>query len=427
MTIRKIPSRVAGSVGDQILALKVASRFQKVSLSTGEDEETSTSGRPPPRWREWLETTQDGGKRLVPNPNPDPLSRQRHPQVSFSTALKNNAFRDKAVEAYKRWEEKSKPKEEAQGTAPPKEVPEKTKPKVPSADNSTAEKPTAEKPTAEKPTQEGSPKKSWKERLKGLGEKAAKFVNDAPKEVKRFIEDEGFRRKTLQGIHKSLVETPEKITKGVIKTVKHEVHEYKEAGQGISAAIRGKKMSPSQSKAVKSVATHLAIGIAAAALTSSGPLGAAGALAKGMAKHVALKAVSRALGHIHVLQEIGHIGHGVEGLMSHLASTGNPQVILFRYADDAARGGDPNPDDIFGNFMTASVAKELENIDDDSIEESLKSMDEEGPEQSEGEETSEDGDTVKVDLNDVDEIWFVKKKDDETEKMASRVVNRYRG
>lgn len=423
MTIRKIPSRVAGSVGDQILALKVASRFQRVALSTGEDEETSTSGRPPPRWREWLETTQDGGKRLVPNPNPDPLSRQRHPQVSFSTALKNDAFRDKAVEAYKRWEEKSKPKEEAQEAgATPEEVPQKSKAKVPSAENSTTEK-----PTAEKSTKEEAPKKSWKERLKGLGEKAAKFVNDAPKEVKRFIEDEGFRRKTIQGIHKSLVEAPEKITQSVIKTVKHEVHEYKEAGQGISAAIRGKKMSPSQSKAVKSVATHLAIGIAAAALTSAGPLGAAGALAKGMAKHVALKAVSRALGHIHVLQEIGHIGHGVEGLMSHLASTGNPQVILFRYADDAARGGDPNPDDIFGNFMTASVAKELENIDDDSIEESLKLMDGDDSEQIEGEETSEEGDTVKVDLNDVDEIWFVKKKDDETEKMASRVVNRYRG
>jgi hypothetical protein len=416
----------AASANDQVLSLRVATRFQKIALSDNPEEE-SRSGKPPPRWREWIDATQDGGKKLVSNPNPDPLSRQRHPQVSFSTALKNPHFRDKAVEAFKAWMEKSQGKGKGE-TRPKDETPEGRE----SPDGK------KESPKGEKPSHNEVPKKSWKERLQGLGAKARDFVSKAPKEVKKFLEDDSFRRQTLQEVHKSLVSAPEKITKNVIKAVKHEVHEYKEASHGIAGAIRGKKMSASQKKAVKTVATHLAIGIAAAALTSSGPLGAAGALIKGMSRHIALKAVSRAMGHLHVLDELGHIGHGVEGLMSHLASTGNPQVMLFRYAEEASKGGDPDTDEVFGDFMTASVAKELENFDDDALDDSLDYLDEEEEEPVEGEEpTSEepvgdDEDVVKIDLSGVSEIWFVKNKDGGSEKVASidiisRVVKRYRG
>ena len=399
----RIPS--ANSASDQVLSLRVATRFQKVALSD-EPEEKQRSGRPPPRWKEWLDTTQDGGKKMVPNPNPDPLSRQRHQQVSFSTALKNPHFRDKAFEAFKQWMSKAQEKEQGSG-APKGEKPSETAPEG-----------KREEPKGGKPSQEEAPKKSWADRLKGLGDKARDFVAKAPKEVKRFIEDDGFRRKTLQGVHKAMVEAPEKFTKGVVKAVKHEVHEYKTASQGIASAIRGKKMTHDQKKAVKSVAVHLAIGVAAAALSSSGPLAAAGALVKGMSRHIALKAVSRAMGHLHVLDELGHIGHGVEGLMSHLASTGNAQVMLFRYAEEASKGGDPDTDEVFGNFITASVAKELENFDDDSLEGSLSYLDEEGGDEeeptdeeptNEGEPTDEepvegDEDVVKVDLSGVDEI-----------------------
>lgn len=435
----KIPN--ASSASDQVLTLRVATRFQKLALSA-DPEESKGRGGPPARWKEWVDATQSGGKKMVSNPNPDPLSRKRHPQVSFNSALKNDAFRAKAMEAFKRWvsqaDEKSKGKDQPKGKAPEGEKPEGKK-----------ESPEGK----EAPKGEAGPKKSWGDRIKGLGQKARDFVANAPKEARRFIEDDAFRRKTLQGVHKVLTEAPEKIVKSAVNTVKHEVHEYKEAGQGIASVIRGKKMSASQKKAVKTVAVHLAIGVAAAALTSSGPLGAAGALVKGMSRHIALKAVSRALGHLHVLEEVGHIGHGVAGLMTHLASTNNPQVFLFRAADEAAAGGEPDVDDVFGNFITASVAKELESFDDDSMESSLKAMDEGDEEEptsdepADDEESTDEGEDlidedpqkepgdeqiVKVDLSDVSEIWFVKKNDEGAEKVASldivsRVVRRYRG
>ena len=432
-------------VSDQVLALRVATRFEKLALSADPEETKGGGGRPPPRWKEWLDATQSGGKKMVSNPNPDPLSRKRHPQVSFNSALKNDSFRAKAMGAFKRWVAEADSKDKKQPKGAPKDAPKDEKP-----ENGKKPEGGKEAPKSEAPSHDEAPKKSWKERLQGLGQKARDFVATAPKEAKQFIEDDSFRRKTLQGVHKVLTEAPEKIIKNVVKTVKHEVHEYKEAGQGISAVIHGKKMSPGQKKAVKTVAVHLAIGVAAAALTSSGPLGAAGALAKGMARHIAMKAVSRALGHLHVLQEVGHIGHGVEGLMTHLASTNNPQVFLFRAADEAASGGDPDVDDVFGNFITASVAKELDNFDDDAMEASLKAMDEGEEDSPEVEPTDEDptdegelidedppeepgeDQIIKVDLSNVSEIWFVKKDDTGSEKIASldivsRVVQRYQG
>ena len=436
----------ASSASDQVLTLRVATRFQKLALSADPEEAKGGKGgggRPPPRWKEWVDATQSGGKKMVSNPNPDPLSRKRHPQVSFNSALKNQAFRDKAMEAFKRWEseadDKGGGKKQPKGKKPEGEKPESRNP----ADDA---------PKGEAPSHDEGPKKSWKERLQGLGQKARDFVANAPKEAKRFIEDDAFRRKTLQGVHKTLTEAPEKIVKSVVKTVKHEIHEYKEAGEGISAAIHGKKMSPSQKKAVKTVAIHLAIGVAAAALTASSPLAAGGALVKGMSRHIAMKSVGRALGHLHVLQEVGHIGHGVAGLMTHLASTNNPQVFLFRAADEVAEGGNPDVDDVFGNFITASVAKEMDGFDDDAMESSLKAIDEGDEEEpssddSEGEEEpTDDGELidedppeepgdeqiVKIDLSGISEIWFVKKDDGGTEKVASldivsRVVRRYQG
>lgn len=420
----KIP--IASSASDQVLSLRVATRFQKLALSD-ETEEPKRHGRPPPRWREWLDATQNGGKKLVPNPNPDPLSRRRHPQISFNTALKSKAFREKAMQAFQAWLEKTN--EEKKGKPQPKGEASGVK-ETPSA------RETHEGGTPHGDDSEAPKKKSWADRVKGLGAKAQDFIQKAPKEARRFIEDESFRRQTIQGVHKALVETPEKFAKKAVETVKHEVHEYKTAGEGIASLIRGKKIDKHQKKAIRTVAIHLAIAVSAAALTSSGPLAAAGALVKGMSRHIALKAASRALGHLHVLDEVGHIGHGVGDLMTHLASTGNPQVTLFRYADEASKGGDPPVDDVFGNFISASVAKELENFDDDALEESLGSMDDEGEAEMDSEEEpsgdTNDNGIVKIDLSEVSEIWFVKKDNAGTEKVASsdiisRVVRRYRG
>jgi len=217
------------------------------------------------------------------------------------------------------------------------------------------------------------PKKSWKERLKGLSDKAKAFVKEAPKAVKQFVEDESFRRKTLQDAHKALVDAPEKLVKSALKTVKDEVKEFKEAGQGIAAVVKGGKMTPHQKKALKTVATHMAISIAAAALTSTGPLAVAGAVGKGLAKHVAMKAVSGALGHLHILEEVGHIGHGVSHLLKHIATDNTgPEAVLLRYAKDAKDGKDIDPEELLGNFITAAVAKEIGRVSDEDVEAALE-------------------------------------------------------
>lgn len=421
------------NLADHVLVLRVAALYQKVALSGGEDLEESPSGsnkgRAPPRWREWLETTQQGGKRMVPNPSPNPLSRDRHRQVSFSTALKNKHFYQEAMKAYQAWVEKAEEKDKSKGKSTGEKPEGETKGKP--EETKSEGKPEAEAkgdPEAKSEEHGAAPKKSWKERMKGLGAKALDFVKKAPKDVQKFLEEGDHRKKVLSEIHKSIVEAPEKLVKNAISTAKHEVHEYKEAGSGIKAVIKGGKMSISQKKAFKTVAIHLAISIAASALVSSGPLGVAGTLAKGMAKRLAMKSMSRALGHIAILEEVGHIGHGVGEFMSHLASTRNPSEIVYRYAAEVEEGGDPDVDDILGNFMAANVAKELETFgSDEDVDSVLSSFDEkeDEPEESIDEEGSpEEEDLVKVDLNEVDEIWFVMKNEGH-EKMVGDLIREF--
>jgi hypothetical protein len=369
-----------------------------------------------------LDSTQNGGKRMVPNPNSNPLSRERHRQVSFSTALKNKDFYKHAIEAYQRWIEKTESKE---------------KDKKPTEEANPTEDKSGEPTEEAKPKEHGGheegPKKSWKDRIKELGSKARDFIEKAPKDVKKFLEDEGHRRKVVLGIHKALVDAPEKLVKSAIQTVKDEVKEYKEAGQGVAAVLKGKKMSTHQKKAFKKVALHLAISIAASAVIGSGVLGVAGAFAKGTVQTIAMKSVSKALGHVSVLQEIGHIGHGVAEFITHLASTGSPLFLLYKYASQVKVGAEPNVDEVMGNFMAANVAKELETFgSDDDVEASLKAMDDEGTgEPPDEEEPSDEGTTeeppsgdeniVKVNLNDVSEIWFVKNQEG-SDKMANDLV-----
>ncbi len=198
------------------------------------------------------------------------------------------------------------------------------------------------------------PKQSWEERAKGLSDKAKATFQASPKVVKQFIEDDSFRRKTLMDAHAALLKAPEKIAKRALDTAKHEVKEFKEAGQGIASVLRGGKMTSHQKKAFKTVATHMAISVAAAALTASGPLAIAGAVGKGMVKHVAMKAVANLFGHLHILEEVGHIGHGVKHLMEHLASES------------------PDPEEVLSNLVLAAVAKEVPKLDHDGIQSALE-------------------------------------------------------
>ena len=201
------------------------------------------------------------------------------------------------------------------------------------------------------------PKKSWKDSIKSLSEKAQGFFKSAPKIAKQFVEDEDFRRKTLLDAHKRLTEAPEKVVKDLVETAKHEVKEFKEAGAGVKAVLKGEKMTDHQKKAFKTVAFHLALTAAATALTATGgPLAAAGMFGKSMAKHVAMKSVSRAIGHLHILEEMGHIGHGIhhglEHIMDKLASEKDPETAM-------------------AEFVMAAVGKEIQELDAGSLEDIL--------------------------------------------------------
>lgn len=199
-------------------------------------------------------------------------------------------------------------------------------------------------------------KKSLKDRWKSLSSKAQSFFKSAPKAVKDFVTDPEHRRKSLLQAHGTVMKAPSKFVSNLVETAKHEVKEFKEAGEGIAAVIKGGKMNDHQKKAFKTVATHVALTVAATALTvSGGPLAAAGAFGKSMVKHVAMKSVSRALGHVHVFQEIEHIGHGLHHIIDKLAAEekeGNDEKLV--------------------KLVMAAVAKELEELNEDDIQKALE-------------------------------------------------------
>ncbi len=97
------------------LALRVASLFS-VRLADEGEEEPSGKGGVPPRWQEWLDAVHQGGKKQVPNPNPD--TRERYPQVAFTTALKDKEVFKKALKEYREWAKKNPEKDDK---APPKD------------------------------------------------------------------------------------------------------------------------------------------------------------------------------------------------------------------------------------------------------------------------------------------------------------------
>ena len=84
--------------------------------SAPEEEATSSKGKgPPPKWDEFLKAKYEGGKKKIPNPNPE--TRKDYPTVSLSTALKDKGIYNRVLEEYKKWikgePEEKKPEEKA--------------------------------------------------------------------------------------------------------------------------------------------------------------------------------------------------------------------------------------------------------------------------------------------------------------------------
>lgn len=248
------------------------------------------------------------------------------------------------------------PKKKPAPQAPDK-APEKAKPAKPPAE---AKKPSEKPQEAEKPKGRFD---GWKTRFKSLSESAQSFVEKAPKAVKHFLGDDEFRKNTLKEARSALTKAPGKIVKSLTETAKHEVHEFKTASAGVKNVMSGKKMSKKQKEAFRAVATHLSIAGAASAFMATGPLMGAGLFAKGLATHVAAKSVHKSLANVHILQELGHVGHGVAHLISHIASEGKSE------------GDDPTTaDEAMTRLVLAAVAKEIDQLTDEDFQEVLNSM-----------------------------------------------------
>lgn len=218
-----------------------------------------------------------------------------------------------------------------------------------------------EKPTSEegdKPEEgkkQEKPKGKPKTFLKGLAEKTKSYLSEASEAVQKFVSDGEHRSKLLSEAGKSVLKSPKTYAKRLVETAKHEVHEFKEAGEALAHLAKGKKLDPAQKKVLKTVAIHMGIAVAAAALTSTGVFAGAAVFSKGLAQKIALKAALRALENVHLLQEIHHIGHGAMHLL-------------------ASEEEEASPEEAFAALVMQSVSKELDDLSGDDLSKYLDEL-----------------------------------------------------
>jgi len=263
---------------------------------------------------------------------------------------------------------KAKPPPPPGGKSKPPPVPEaaKSKSKPPSKPVPEAAKPNPKSPPSKlppipvraKPPDEAKPKPTWKDRFKDLSEKASKSLAAAPATVQQFFKDDVYRGEAIKAAKASLVKTQGKVVNSLVESAKHEVKEYKSASEGVGRVLAGKKMTKHQTTAFKTVASHMAIMAASVALAASGPLGVSAAIAKGLATRIAAKAVSRSVENLHILGELGHVGHGVVEFLSHIAAEGKKKKM--------------SPDDAMAMLVMASVSKELDALTDEDLKAALE-------------------------------------------------------
>jgi hypothetical protein len=104
------------------IALRVMTRF--LGRTADAQEEDPSKGGVPPRWKEWLDKVHQGGSEKVPNPNPE--TRDRFKDVSFTTALKDKDVFRKALKEYHEWAKKNPEKRDPIPREAPKEESDKS-------------------------------------------------------------------------------------------------------------------------------------------------------------------------------------------------------------------------------------------------------------------------------------------------------------
>ena len=252
----------------------------------------------------------------------------------------------------------------------------------PQADKSkhTVKKPEKDAPKHEEgehEEHEEGPRKTFKERLDSLSTKAKSFLSNVPSEVKKFISHDAHRRHKLHAMHKVVESLPARVYTNAKKAIKHELHEFKTAGHGIKAVLKGEKMTAGQKRALKTVAFDVALTVATVAVTSG--LGTGGltvglkglasksahSFATALAKKLALKALSHGLGNLTTVEELGHFGHGVVKTVGRFLSASEGEKE------------EANMDDIMTVFVMKLVADEIDNLDPDTLAEALEEAAEE--------------------------------------------------
>jgi hypothetical protein len=200
--------------------------------------------------------------------------------------------------------------------------------------------------------------------FKGLSEKVQSALKKAPGAVQKFFSDKEHRKEVLSKATESIKKSPQTYAKKLKDAAMEEVHEFKEAGGAIKDLFKGKKLSDKQKHAVKTVAIHMAITGAAAALAAPTVLGGAAYFGQAIAKNIALKAVTKSLADLHLLSKVGDVGTGIFDVITKLG---------------AEKGEDTDPHDALAALVMAKVQEEIENLSDEDLE----SLMEEAAEESE--------------------------------------------
>lgn len=324
-----LASRVAARHLGQGLALRVATRYVEAFQ---------------------FETDKEREKYLKEHPGADP---SRH------TVKKQKGAPGKAQPPPKP-KKPGVPAPEVPQGKPPGEHPEEKPPGEHKTEPPEKKPPQGEHPEEKPGEHPETPKKKVVETLKGLSRGALNFLKKAPEGVKKFFQDDAHRRTVLMKLHSAIGRAPGKMAQNLIKTAKEEVHEFKTAGEGVKASLSGKKMSKHQKHAVRTVAIHMGITAAAAALSATGLTAGLAFAAKAMARHVALKSVHRTFEHLHTASELHHIGHGILELMDKFASK--------------TAAGEDDPEQVLAAIVMKSVQEELANMSEDDLREMLEHM-----------------------------------------------------
>lgn len=196
--------------------------------------------------------------------------------------------------------------------------------------------------------------KQEEEKKPSLKERLTAVLKKVPETAKKLVQDEEFRKKQFQGAAQAMEKAPGRVVQNVLKHIKKDAKEFKDAAQGIKTVMGGGKMTPEQKKAVKSVARNLAIEVTIAALTG-GVASLASRSALSFTKTIATKIAYNA-----VTDDIGNLLSDFDYAKD--LATGVFQVVRKLGAEKKH-----DPLEVLTYVVAAKVAKELENLSTEDL------------------------------------------------------------